>query len=74
MCVCMCVMCVRLSADGQIPAILYPRHTKLGSPDEFCAPFYEAVRLLSELIHGRDEGEGWDEGEVEDEGGLGWEE
>eukprot|EP00731_Ephydatia_muelleri_P030582 Em0022g96a len=33
---------------GQIPAILYPRHTKLGSPDEFCAPFYEAVRLLTE--------------------------
>ncbi|KAL5459824.1 hypothetical protein EMCRGX_G033205 [Ephydatia muelleri] len=32
--------------NGQIPAILYPRHTKLGSPDEFCAPFYEAVRLL----------------------------
>lgn len=32
--------------NGQIPAILYPRHTKLGSPDEFSAPFYEAMRLL----------------------------
>ena len=36
--------------NGQVPAVLFSRHTKLGEPDEFtpCSCF-EATRLLSKF-------------------------
>ena len=34
--------------NGQVPVVLYPRHTNLGQPDEFSpGSCFEAVRLLS---------------------------
>ena len=34
--------------NGQVPAVLFPRHTKLGGPDEFSSSAcFEAAKLLS---------------------------
>ena len=34
--------------NGQVPAVVFPRHSKLGEPDEFIScPCFEATRLLS---------------------------
>ena len=34
--------------NGQVPAVLFPRHTKLGEPDEFSSSAcFEATKLLS---------------------------
>ena len=38
-----------LSVDGQVPAVLFPRHTEVGQPHEFLPSHcFEASRLLSE--------------------------
>ena len=37
-----------LSQDGQVPAVLYSKHTVLDTEDEFHASCFEAFRLLSE--------------------------
>lgn len=34
--------------DGQVPAVLFPKHTELGRADEFNVSCFEAIRLLSE--------------------------
>ena len=40
------------SVDGQVPAVLFPRHTHLGSPHEFLPSHcFEASRLLSTHTH-----------------------
>ena len=38
--------------NGREPAVLFPRHTKLGQADEFTSSCcFEATRLLSEYVH-----------------------
>ena len=40
------------STDGQVPSVLFPKHTELGRMDEFNVSCFEAIRLLSECwIH-----------------------
>ena len=39
--------------NGQVPAVLFPRHTKLGEPDEFSSSAcFEATKLLSKYRPG----------------------
>ena len=36
--------------DGQVPSVLFPKHTELGRIDEFNVSCFEAIRLLSEFF------------------------